>query len=788
MLAGFPSFRRHSFEGTFPTCQLTLTDPAFPAEITLTAFNPFIPLRERESGLPVGMFEFRVRNLNNATTDYTLMQSVQNPTLSMRPPRLTRKDGLTFFVLGPDADAESVDFGELAFGTSAEDVSWQHAWYRGSWFDPLEVYWQDLMRPGPLRDRRYDAPPLLVRDHSTLAARLSVPAQQTRSVRFIIAWYYPNCEKYWMSFGCARLLSEPKNVPRIWKNFYATEWANVEQVVSFAFENWSALERDTLSFRDALYGSSLPACVLDAIGSTISVLKSPTVLRLHDGTLYGWEGCHPKSGACEGSCTHVWNYQQALPFLYPALERSMRTADYNHNQDDIGGMAYRLQLPLGIGIADDYPCADGQFGGVMKVYRDWKIGGDDAWLRSIWPKVKKEIEYAWHPENEERWDPEMTGVLWGRQHHTLDFALYGPNSWLTGFYLGALKAGSELAQAMGDHACAAQFAKLFKRGASWIDQNLFNGEYFQQKVDLGRRDTLKPFPRIRGTYVVKGSIYDLYWSKEHKEIKYQVGEGCIIDQVLAQWHASLYGLGELFNPKKTKAALQAVMRYNFKSALGELANPCRVFGIGEERGTLICTWPNGVRRPAIPIAYAQETMHGYEYAFGTALMQCGLIGEGVTVFRAVRDRYDGKKRNPWNEIECGSNYSRSMSSYSALLVLSGFSYDLTKGFIGFAPKVRGGDSFRCFWSVGTGWGTFSLADEQCDLCISQGQLALKKLGLPIGNGTAAIKVQLNGRSVAVDRSEDSLLPCPKLELKGGDTLVVSSPALKVSHLPDANAY
>ena len=176
--------------------------------------------------------------------------------------------------------------------------------------------------------------------------------------------------------------------PAQWPNWYATEWPSATAVAREALARWDDLEAETLRFRDALYGSTLPEPVLDAAGANISILKSPTALRLEDGTFYGWEGCHPAAGSCEGSCTHVWNYQQALPFLFPALERSMRVADYAHNIDDAGGMSFRLSLPLGTHYRTERPCADGQFGGILKLYRDWKLSGDLEWLRGIWPLAR----------------------------------------------------------------------------------------------------------------------------------------------------------------------------------------------------------------------------------------------------------------------------------------------------------------------------------------------------------------------------------------------------------------
>jgi hypothetical protein len=272
-------------------------------------------------------------------------------------------------------------------------------------------------------------------------------------------------------------------------------------------------------------------------------------------------------------------------------------------------------------------------------------------------------------------------------------------------------------------------------------------------------------------------VYDLYWSEEHHELKYQIGDGCIIDQVLAQWHANLYGLGDIFDRDHTVSALRTIYRLNFKQRLGDIYNPCRVFGLEDEAGTVIAAWPEGTHKPAVPAPYAQETFHGMEYAFGGALMQYGILPEGVTVFRAVRDRYNGANRNPWNEIECGSNYARSMASWCGLLALSGFSFDAQRQHIGFAPMVRDGLAFRGFWCNGLAWGSVTIEAGGCVLRVLGGETRLASLGLPVSD-PAAVTVRHNDRTVA------TALHFPPLDLRAGDELRVAASGLTIAHLPD----
>ena len=248
-----------------------------------------------------------------------------------------------------------------------------------------------------------------------------------------------------------------------------------------------------------------------------------------------------------------------------------------------------------------------------------------------------------------------------------------------------------------------------------MTENLFNGEYFEQKINLADKSVVEPFDPV------------FYWDVEHGEIKYQIAGGCEIDQVLAQWHANLSGLGEVLDPGQVQSALKALYRYNFVKTMREHFNPHRIFSLDEEGGLLICAFPEGKTRPAIPIPYAHETMTGFEYAAAIQMIQNGMIKEGMEVVSAIRNRYDGEKRNPWNEIECGSNYARAMASYALLNAFSGFEYDLNQGMIGFHPAVWTGGQFRCFWSLETGWGEVVFTPGRVSLKVLYGYLDLTTL-------------------------------------------------------------
>ena len=773
LMAGMPHFRDTTFEAYFPFARIRFLDRQFPGKAALTAFNPFIPLNEKDSGLPAALFEVELANTHEGEVTYTVCLSVANPfageARNVAAPNgrggggavtlQGRADPVAGCRCGDGKGAPTgIPLGDLTLATDCEDVRVTPYWYRGRWFDSLHVFWDGFSKGATPPERAYGPGS---GDHASVEAAVRLSPGERKAVRFALAWHVPYVSAYWKGGGGGG--PDDPGQGR-WKNHYATVFRNSSETAAYCLANWRRLYDESALFNRTLFESTLPEPVLDAVSANLAVLKSPSCLRLEDGTFYGFEGCHCHEGCCPGSCTHVYNYAYALPYLFPRLERSMRTADYRHNMRGDGAMSFRIELPLGSDRSGFRPCVDGQMGGVVKVYRDWLISGDTDWLRSIWPGVRKSLEFAWAETNEDAWDPGRSGVITGRQHHTLDMELFGPNSWLTGLYLAALKAASCIAAALGEDALAAEYMVIFGKGKAWVDEHLFNGEYYFHEIDLNDRSILERHGE--GASLHGDDAVSAYWNEEAGEVKYQIGEGSSIDQVVAQWHANICGLGEVFDRGKVRKALESIYKYNYKGNIRNVTNPNRVFCLNDESGAVICDWPEGRRVPAIPVVYASETMEGFQYQAAAHMVQEGMADKGLRLVKSVRDKYDGHKRNPWNEFECGSNYARSMASYSLLLAYSGFAYSAPEMAMGFSPISEDGYS-SYFWSTETGWGGYQSSAGEAVLTVCYGYLELKRLRLGQFAGRCVGAAYVTDRLVGCSFEGDTLTFSNKLHIKDG---------------------
>lgn len=753
--SGFRHFSDVVFHAEFPFAVIKLSDTAFPATAVIEAFNPFIPSNDRDSSIPAAFFNITLTNTAEETMTYHILQNMTNLLETSGFNRYWETDTLKGITLNSaETQHASVKYGNITIATDSEHTSHTDYWFRGTWFDQTTMFKNALLTPGSLKNRVYDDPVGTGKsDTATLAANIELEPGESKTMRFLISWYVPNANCYWQN---------DENVS--YKNYYSTIFKNSEDVATYCFANWVRLYSETKLFTRKLYASTLPAEVLDAIGGNIAILKSSTCLRLADGSFWAWEGVWRKAGSCEGTCQHVYNYAYAMAFLFPKLEQGVRNNEMNYCLEESGKMNFRMSVSLKKGNSWR-ACVDGQMGFIIKCYREWKLSGDSKWLMEHWSNIKKCLTYTWSKENPDCWDPQKRGIITGRQHNTLDVELFGVHAWLTGMYHAALSAAAEMADFLGESQFAKECRSIFQKGQALLDEKSFNGEYYVQLLNVDDKEQITVLTQDACANLSGNDNGEMayYWDDELKQLKYQIENGCEIDQVLADWHADINGLPNVFERMHRKSALKAIFKYNF-CAMHDVLNPCRVFACNDEKGVLICQWPEGVRKPAIPIPYAEECMSGFEYAVAANMLQCGMEDEALEIVREIRRRYDGKRRNPFAELECGASYGRAMASYSFLLIYSGFKFDLPNKTLGFHPMKNG----NYFWSADGAWGTVN-----CEACgwrftVDYGSLELEHFVTTLGDVKT---VCLNGIAIPFYAADGTVTA--DMRFKSGDVLSVS---------------
>jgi hypothetical protein len=208
---------------------------------------------------------------------------------------------------------------------------------------------------------------------------------------------------------------------------------------------------------------------------------------------------------------------------------------------------------------------------------------------------------------------------------------------------------------------------------------------------------------------------------EHPE--YQVGKGCLVDQLVGQYLADVCGLGNLLNPAHIRSALASIHKYNYKRNLFNHNSVQRTFALNDESATIICDYANA-ERPHIPFPYFGEVMTGFEYTAASQMLFAGMVSEGIECIASIRRRYDGERRNPWDEAECGHHYARAMAAWSGILAYSGFRYHAGTQTLIINPKSSRAD-FQCIWSTATGWGEFHAGQTQLTIKVHAGRLPLQ---------------------------------------------------------------
>jgi len=687
---GLPRFSECSYDAAYPFGQVNLDDKDMPVNVKVKAFNPFIPANPDDSGIPIFILRYEITNKTKKPIEVSISGSMENfigadgsewrldwkgdfiPTgASGNLNEFRDEEGLKGIYMYSEGVKKNMEtWGTMALTTAeTAKVSYRTSVSQRGWGNDLLDFWDDFSSDGILTEKDFEGSHT---PRASLAVKENIPPGGTKEFQFFITWHFPN-RKAWAT--------------DLVGNYYTTQYEDAWDVIRKTYPRIPDLEAKTIKFVNSFIQTDLPEVVKEAALFNMSTLRTQTCFRTADGLFFGWEGTMDIVGSCMGSCTHVWNYEQTTPFIFGDLAKLQRTVEFGYATNEIGLMSFRVNLPIKNAQKLGRAAADGQMGTIMKMYRDWQLSGDDDLLKKLWPNVKKALEFCWIDGG---WDADKDGVMEGCQHNTMDVEYFGPNPQMEFWYLGALRAASEMALYLNDTEFARTCDGLFQKGSKWTDENLYNGEYYIQEIRPPED------PGSVSSYLSAGM-----GAKELSNPTFQLGKGCLVDQLVGQYMSHICDLGYLANEENIRTTLKSIMKYNYRATMVDHFNNMRSYALGDEAALLMASFPYG--RPEVPFPYYSEVMTGFEYTAGNGMLFEGMKEDGLTVISNIRNRYDGNKRSPFDEAECGHHYARAMTAYGAVLALTGFHYS------GVEKKMKFNSlEGKYFWANGQTYGTIVL--------------------------------------------------------------------------------
>ncbi|WP_270087663.1 GH116 family glycosyl hydrolase [Sphingobacterium sp. SYP-B4668] len=728
------------FEPSYPTCKVTYSSADYPVEMILTAYSPFIPLDAESSSLPMTSLHLEIVNKTNQPQEVLVSGWMENGVHKNRKDfgavrKVASSKDLVgakaiFFECGqvPDQDLKASDHGSMAI--SCQDATAVAVAQVKGW--PISPV--DLMADISGSDIGFGE--LQV---GSLSVQRTIAARGQAQVSYAIGWHFNNPHP--------KLREHLKDAQNGY--WYGTKFANAHEVLAYYNQKRDYLDRETLQWAATWNDSTLPYWFLDRTFVNIGTLATANTYRFATGRFWGWEGI----GACAGTCTHVWQYGQAMGRIFPELERNLReVTDLDIAfKPDTGAIIFRAEY-------EGRPAIDGQAGVILRFYRDHQMSADGAFLKKNWINLKKAIQFVIDQ------DKNGDGMTDTPMENTLDAVWEGEIAWIVGLCLAAVQAGGAMAGEVGDKAFQKLCADYVHKGKTNMDKELFNGEYYIHRPNKasGRKKL--------GSY-----------------------NTCHIDQVYGQAWTFQVGMPRVNDRAQTLAALKALWKYNFTMDVGPYIKTHlngRPYALAGEGGMVMNTNPKNEAKAygdneTWQLGYFHECMSGFEHQVAAHMMAEGMIDESLVLTRAIHDRYHAAKRNPFNEIECSDHYARAMASYGTFVNACGYEHHGPNKYLAFSPKLSPA-RFKAPYTTAGAWGSYEQEQkgkaQESNLSVVYGSLQLREFAVGKAEGNTVkedrVKAELNGRAVEIARVADidgkvSVSFEQDLKMKKGDTLRIS---------------
>ncbi|PFX22524.1 hypothetical protein AWC38_SpisGene12961 [Stylophora pistillata] len=753
LLGELPGVKTLEVTAKYPIAEVDVLSDEVPVQVHLEAFNPCIPLDSKNSGIPVIILNYTVTNSSNDAAKVSLLGSLQN---------IAGWDGLTPITSevacpGYGGNMNSLLQSSRLFGIDMSNQSLEEQSASNG-----HVSISVVTKPGDNLSTMLQYDEMGKTWNGAVCCEREIPPNKSETFTFLLAWHFPHRYVNWSqkAFG----IHDPDTQFYI-GNQYVKFWKNINEVLCYTTANLGFLTSLTRNFMNAMFDSTLPWQIIDSAAGRLSPLRSPTCMWLADGNLYGFEGCSKVGGCCPLNCTHVFNYEMAIAKCFPDLERTMRVLDLKEQIAPNAIIPSRTTVPLelrrlwsfwpnytDVNPASTTICVDGEIGTVLKAYREVLQGASQEWFDGVWPAVKKIMA---------RWMGELDtgdGLIRTPQPNTYDTAFYGVNTFTCCLYHCALRAAEEMAKLQKESDLADQYSARFKLGSANLDKACYtNGKWYTQVLDP-------------------------------ENPKAELADGTFVDCLLGQWWAYVLQLGDILPKEHVKSTLENIYsRNHVDSFIPEDQKPRKFFD-QRDAGLYICRWPGSP--PEDPFRYSSEgAWTGLEYEYAHLCLSQSMDTTALRVLTDTREKYDGTRRSPWNEIECGDHYVRPMAAFTLFELASGQTWKLSEVgnpviSLGFAPRINP-SNFCGFFITGTAWGQFKqkgndeMRDGTAELCVHHGELRLSQLTLKSRATSALTRMtggsnELLATTVAQDAEQLSI------EFKSGGILLKAGESLHVT--------
>ncbi|MFR9503492.1 MAG: GH116 family glycosyl hydrolase [Rikenellaceae bacterium] len=778
------SFDDIHFIGEYPLAQLTFQDSkkSLPVEISTEVYSPYVPNSVRESANPITIMRVTVKNSSKQRVKATLAGWMMGA-------KFRENDGVKYTnVANSTKQMASVAFQTLP--TQVKREYFEEEIDSDSRIGEMSI--AILSSKAKSSVESADIETLIEGAGSTQIATeqsdtaigggvyesISLSPGEQRVVTFAISWYYPHKYDYAVqNLRKTTYLAEyPGYVGHIYNNWYDSS----TDVLEYIADQNDELYTKTKLFHDTYFDTTIPYWLTNRMTMALSTLACGNVSIWENGRFYSYEGI----GFCPGTCGHVYNFVPTVAQLFPSLERSVRLMqDFNPEAGfkESGRINFRGHGADREAEVNHRWASDAQSGYVLKAYREHLMSENNSFLDSIWERVKMAIGYQIFKDGAEI-GLRPNGILECEQTFW-DPMWYGPNPYNATLYLAALRAAEEMAKVQGELALAERYHSLYMQGREYMSTAMWNGEYYVHLYPMGMIGHQGMYNGSKTPIELDKQAESYIKSFNACDPTYFVSTACDANQLFGQNWAFQLGLGNILPEQQCATAIGSVYKYNFTPDISTVydfkKSASRTLAAPGEAAMINGSWPKDAPTAMENTHDKSDIWSGLEYDAACNMISCGDIREAFVVLKAIDDRYDGTKRNPWNEIEGSNHYSRAMQSWNVLRNLSGYTYNGPEGKISFSPKLTP-EEYQAFFTVAKGWGNYAqeISDEKVSytLKLAYGSLRLTEISLPLLTQNDNYSVSLNGKTISAKcsaKGDTLLVALNELNLKADDLLQIS---------------